>query len=48
MIPFLAKALIPVATVFITSIGVLQGIDYVKNKLRKKKNNDQDLDDDYV
>ena len=48
MIPFLAKALIPAVTIFITGISLLQGIDYVKNKLRKKQHNDQDLDDEYV
>jgi len=48
MIPFLAKAMIPVVTVFITTVGVLQGIDYVKGKLKKRKENDQDIDEDYV
>lgn len=48
MLPFLAKAMIPVVTVFITTVGVLQGIDYVKSKLKKRKENDQPIDEDYV
>ena len=47
MIPFLAKAMIPVVTVFITAVGVFQGIDYVKSKLKKKKQ-DKEYDDEFV
>lgn len=48
MIPFLAKALIPAVTVFVTAVGVLQSIDYVKSKLKKDPKTDQNLDDEYV
>lgn len=47
MLPFLAKAMIPIVTVFVTAVGVLQGIDYVKGKIKKKEKSEE-LDDEYV
>jgi hypothetical protein len=47
MLPFLAKAMIPIVTVFVTAVGVLQGIDYVKGKFKKTEKSEE-VDDEYV
>ena len=44
MLPFLAKVMIPIATIFITAVGVFQGIDYIKGKLKKKDQAEEDND----
>ncbi len=48
MLPFLAKAMIPVVTVFITAVGVFKGIDYVKSKLNRRKNKNPENKDGFV
>ena len=48
MILIIAKIITPIITIFIAITGVLQGIDYIKGKLKKVNQTESNEPDEFV